>query len=163
MVDKATTAYAANTALANEFSNESCATRGMNAQAGESGTYSYADGRWYSNEKREVANSDLAVRSAMLAAEAGDPEAMIDLGRWYSMLGRSVASYCDRALDYFIGAAQKGLAIGYLLAGKVYEFCGNNEWAARCYMEAAEHGVDTGKAALDQILLAHPMLRLKLA
>ncbi|MDD6460987.1 MAG: hypothetical protein PUF51_00670 [Bifidobacteriaceae bacterium] len=129
--------------------------------AGHEG-YQFAQGQWYRDGEAVECDATVALRDVKQAADAGDPVAMISLGRWYSFVSASVRSGMSRAIDWFLRAAQKGMALGYVLAGKLFAASGNNEWAARSFREASAQGIAYADECLAQLLVAHPMLRLKL-
>lgn len=124
--------------------------------------YQFAQGQWYRDGVAVQCDGNVALRDVRKAAEGGDPVAMISLGRWYSFAGASVRSGLNRAIDWFLRAAQKGMALGYLLAGKLFAASGNNEWAARSFREASAEGIPYADKCLEELLAEHPMLRLKL-
>lgn len=129
--------------------------------AGHKG-YQFAQGQWYRDGVAVDCDANVALRDVRTAANGGDPVAMISLGRWYSFVSASVRTGLNRAIDWFLRAAQKGIALGYLLAGQLFAASGNNEWAARSFREASAQGISSADTCLEELLVAHPMLRLKL-
>lgn len=125
--------------------------------------YQFANGTWYLKGEKIECDPAIAVRELKMDADGGNATAMINLGRWYSWTNRHVAANLERALEFFLRAAQTGMALGYLLAGRLYQAFGDNEWAARCYREASARGSKSADRAYAQLLSQHPMLQLKLA